>query len=73
MPGKVDKAKGRAKEAIGKAVGNKHLEHEGQRDQLVGEAKDKLSKLKKHVEHKVDEKLDELADEDDRGRDRANG
>jgi len=73
MPGKIQKAKGEAKEAIGKAVGNKHLEHEGKRDQVIGEAKDKAHKLKKHVEEKLDEKLDQIEDEDDRGRDRANG
>jgi len=73
MPGKVQKAKGQAKEAIGKAVGNKHLEYEGKCDQAIGEARDKAHKLKKHVENKIDEKLDEIEDEDDRGRDRTNG
>jgi uncharacterized protein YjbJ (UPF0337 family) len=73
MSGKVDKIKGHAKEAVGKAVGNRKLEREGKRDQAVGEAKDKFSKIKRAVEDKVDEKLDEMEDRDDRGRDRANG
>ena len=65
MSGKVQKAKGRAKEAIGRALGNRSLEREGKRDRMVGTAKDKAHKLKRAVERKVDEKLDEL--EDDRG------
>jgi uncharacterized protein YjbJ (UPF0337 family) len=71
MAGKVDKAKGRAKEAIGRAVGNKHLEREGKRDQIVGAVKDTAHKVKKAVENKIDETLDEI--EDDRGSGRTNG
>lgn len=65
MPGKVQKAKGRAKQAIGRAVGNRKLEVEGAKDRAIGTARDKAHKLKKTAERKVDEKLDEL--EDDRG------
>ena len=71
MAGKVDKAKGRAKEAIGRAVGNKRLEHEGKRDRMVGEVKDKAHKLKKGVENKIEETLEQF--DDARGRGRANG
>ena len=70
MPGKVQKAKGRAKQAIGRAMGNRRLEREGDRDRAIGTARDKVHKLKKSVERKIDVKLDEL--EDDRGRDGAN-
>ena len=63
MSGKVQKAKGRAKEAIGRALGNRPLEREGKRDRMLGTAKDEAHKLKKAVERKVDEKLDELEDE----------
>jgi uncharacterized protein YjbJ (UPF0337 family) len=73
MAGHIDKAKGRAKEAIGKAIGNPRLEREGKRDQAVGTVKEKASKLKRAVEDKIDEKLDEVEDGDDRGRDRPNG
>jgi len=73
MAGHVDKAKGRAKEVIGKALGNKRLEREGKRDQAVGAVKENASKLKRRVEEKIDEALDPLEDQDDRGRDRANG
>jgi uncharacterized protein YjbJ (UPF0337 family) len=71
MAGQVDKAKGRAKEAIGRAVGNKSLEREGKRDHAIGVVKDTAHKVKKAVEQKIDDTLDEL--EDDRGRGRTNG
>ena len=65
MAGRVDKAKGAAKEAIGKAVGNRRLEREGKRDRAVGAVKEQVAKIKRTVENKIDEGLDEL--EDDRG------
>ena len=71
MAGQVDKAKGRAKEALGRAVGNKSLEREGKRDRMIGAVKDKAHKVKKAVERKIDDKLDEI--EDDRGAGRTNG
>lgn len=71
MAGKVDKAKGRAKEAIGRAVGNKSLEREGKRDQAIGAVKDTAHKVKKAVENKIDDTIEEF--EDDRGRGRTNG
>jgi uncharacterized protein YjbJ (UPF0337 family) len=71
MSGKIDKAKGRAKEAIGKAIGNPKLEREGKIDRAVGAVKEKATEIKRAVEHKIDETIDEL--EDDRGRDRADG
>ena len=67
MSGKVQKAKGRAKEAIGRAVGNRRLQREGARDRMIGQAKEKARALKKRLERKLDEKLDQL--EDDRGPD----
>lgn len=70
MPGKVQKAKGRAKQALGRAVGNRRLEREGKRDRMIGTARDKAHQLKKAAERMVDEKLDQL--EDDRGSDGAN-
>jgi uncharacterized protein YjbJ (UPF0337 family) len=63
MAGQVDKAKGRAKEAIGRAVGNKSLEREGKRDRMMGEVKDKAHKVKKTVERKIDDTLDAIEDE----------
>ena len=72
MSGKLDKAKGQVKESVGKAIGNKRMERSGRRDRVVGETKDRASRFKKGIEKKIDEKLDQM-DDDDRGRDRANG
>lgn len=58
MAGEVDKLKGRAKEAIGKAVGNRRLEREGKRDRTVGAVKARISK----IEHAVEDKLDKAKD-----------
>jgi uncharacterized protein YjbJ (UPF0337 family) len=58
MAGEVDKLKGRAKEAIGKAVGNRRLEREGKRDRAVGAVKGEISKL----EHAFEGKLDKAKD-----------
>ena len=71
MPGKVDKLKGRAKQAIGRATGNKKLERKGRRERTIGELKDRAGKFERKVERKLDEVLDER--EDDRGRGRING
>jgi uncharacterized protein YjbJ (UPF0337 family) len=57
MAGKTDKVKGKAKEAIGHAVGNRRLEREGERDQAIGELKDKVHKAKRQAERSVDETL----------------
>jgi uncharacterized protein YjbJ (UPF0337 family) len=63
----MDKAKGRAKEAIGKAIGNKRLEREGKRDQVVGAVKDTAEKVRDKVERKIDEAVHPEDYEDDRG------
>lgn len=58
MAGEVDKLKGRAKEAIGRAVGNRRLEREGKRDRTVGAVKDKISKVERAVEDKLEKAKD---------------
>ena len=40
MGSKIDKIKGRIKEAIGALTDNDNLQREGQRDQVVGEVKE---------------------------------
>lgn len=62
MAGKVDEAKGRVKEAVGRAVGNPSLEREGKRDRMIGEVKDKAHKVKKAIEHTIDETLEKIED-----------
>jgi uncharacterized protein YjbJ (UPF0337 family) len=44
--GTLDKAKGRAKEAVGAVSGNKDKKAEGRSDQTGGTAKEKKGKLK---------------------------
>lgn len=64
MAGEIDKVKGQAKEAIGKAVGNRALVREGKRDQIAGAVKDGVAKIKKAVGDKIDETLDEREEEE---------
>jgi uncharacterized protein YjbJ (UPF0337 family) len=65
MAGKMDKAKGKAKEAVGHAVGNRRLEREGKRDQAIGELKDKVHKARREAERSVDETLHHPEDYED--------
>jgi uncharacterized protein YjbJ (UPF0337 family) len=44
MAGKVDKAKGRAKRAVGEATGNRELKDRGSVDKAAGRAKSGISK-----------------------------
>jgi uncharacterized protein YjbJ (UPF0337 family) len=42
---KIDKAKGRAKEAAGAVTGNRHLKNEGRADQAKSSAKNAVDKV----------------------------
>jgi uncharacterized protein YjbJ (UPF0337 family) len=55
MGGKIDKVKGRIKEAAGVLTGNEELRAEGKADQAVGEAKEVVDKVKKVAENVVDD------------------
>lgn len=46
VEGAMDKAKGRAEEALGALTGNKTLKAKGRLDQMKGTAKEKKSKVK---------------------------
>ena len=56
MSGNTDEAKGRIKEAAGDLTGDKDLQRDGKKDQLVGKVKDKLDDAK--------DKVDDLLDKD---------
>ena len=56
--GMMDQAKGTAKEAWGKATGDKDTEAEGQMDQAKGKAKQAFANAK----DKVDTVVDDLTD-----------
>ena len=53
MDGKIDKIKGRIKEAVGVLVDNDNLEREGQRDQVVGEVKEQAQRVAEKVKEQV--------------------
>ena len=60
MGAKSDKAKGRAKEVIGAAVGDEDLEAEGTADRRTGEVKEKVEDAKDTVEGVIDKVRDTL-------------
>ena len=50
MAGKIEKSKGKVKEAVGSLTGNKKLESEGKIDRRAGGAKEKIGRVKSKVE-----------------------
>ncbi len=54
VTGRAEQAKGKAKEVVGKAVGNDRLKAEGQGDQMMGKTKafaaDTRDKIKKAID-----------------------
>lgn len=65
MAGKVEQAKGQAKQAVGTLTGNKDLEAEGKADRRAGETKEKVRKVKdkaeellENIEHKAGDVID---------------
>ena len=50
MAGKIEKAKGRVKVAVGSLTGNKGLESDGKLDRRAGQTKEKIG----HVKNRVD-------------------
>ena len=71
MGGKIDKLKGRTKEAVGVIIDNDHLKEEGQRDQEVGKMKaaaertadavqDKAAQVAEAVREKVAQAVDKV-------------
>jgi len=58
LEGEVDKLKGRVKETVGVATGDRNLEAEGKIDALKGKVKDAAGNLREGIKRKLDE-LDE--------------
>jgi uncharacterized protein YjbJ (UPF0337 family) len=58
LEGALDKAKGRVKETIGVATGDRELEGEGKLDELKGKIKDVAGNVREGIKKKLDE-LDE--------------
>ncbi|MET9463795.1 CsbD family protein [Streptomyces sp. NPDC006544] len=53
--GGMDKIKGKAKEAVGKATGNDRMKAEGKMDQAKGKAKEAVSDASESLRKKRDE------------------
>jgi len=53
MSGKIDKIKGRIKEAAGALTGNEKLKEEGKTDQVVGETKEAVQKVADKIKEVV--------------------
>jgi len=60
MAGKIDKTKGKVKEAVGDLTGNKDLKSEGKTDRRAGEAKEKIGKVEEKVEDVIDKAKEAL-------------
>lgn len=55
VKGAFERAKGSVKEAVGSAVGNKSLEHEGEIDQAKGRVRQELGEARRKVGEKIEE------------------
>jgi uncharacterized protein YjbJ (UPF0337 family) len=55
LEGGLDNLKGRVKETVGVATGDRELEAEGKFDQLKGKVKDAAGKLRESIKDKLDE------------------
>jgi uncharacterized protein YjbJ (UPF0337 family) len=66
--GTYDKAKGRAKEAVGDLTGDEDLQAEGEVDQASGSIKDKVAAITDKVKDAVSSLVDKVRGAADRGR-----
>ena len=55
LEGGLDKAKGRVKETIGVATGDRELEGEGKLDNLKGKVKDVAGNIREGIKEKLDD------------------
>jgi uncharacterized protein YjbJ (UPF0337 family) len=60
VEGKMDKGKGRAKEAVGDLTGNKSMKRKGRADRAGGTAKEKVGDAADKVGSAVDRAKDKL-------------
>jgi uncharacterized protein YjbJ (UPF0337 family) len=60
VEGKMDKGKGRVKEAVGDLTDNKSLKRKGRADRVGGAAKEKVGGAADKVERTVDRAKDKL-------------
>ena len=55
VEGEIDRVKGRVKETVGVASGDRELEAEGKLDQLKGKIKDAAGNLREGIKNKLDD------------------
>ena len=55
LEGGLDKAKGRIKETVGVATGDRELEGEGKLDNLKGKVKDVAGNIREGIKEKLDD------------------
>jgi uncharacterized protein YjbJ (UPF0337 family) len=55
LEGGVDKIKGRVKETVGTATGDRELEGEGKLDNLKGKVKDTTGNIREGIKDKLDD------------------
>jgi len=55
VEGEIDRVKGRVKETVGVASGDRELEAEGKLDQLKGKIKDAAGNLRETIKNKLDD------------------
>lgn len=53
MAGRVERAKGQARQAVGALTGNKDLESEGKADRRVGETKEQVRQVNDRTEERL--------------------
>jgi uncharacterized protein YjbJ (UPF0337 family) len=64
LEGELDRAKGRVKETVGVATGDRELEGEGKLDQLKGKIKDVAGNVREGIKEKLDDLDRPRRDED---------
>lgn len=62
MGGRMDEAKGRAKEAVGDLTDDRDMQREGKMDRAAGTVKQKLDEAKDKLEETVDKVKDKADD-----------
>jgi uncharacterized protein YjbJ (UPF0337 family) len=55
LEGELDKAKGKIKETVGVATGDRELEGEGKLDNLKGKVKDVAGNIRERIKDKLDD------------------
>jgi uncharacterized protein YjbJ (UPF0337 family) len=65
IKGKIDNLKGRAKQAVGAALGNKKMEAEGAGERAKGAVEEKVGEAKRKLEEDTEASVEEETDDDE--------